>query len=473
LTLADKTRVAVLGAGPGGYPAAFLAADMGCQVTLIDLDELPGGVCLHRGCIPSKALLHVAKLLHEVRDAGQFGLDFGPPHIDLDGVRAFKDAVVAKMTGSLKLLGRQRKVDFLAGRGRFLDNRRLEVALNAGGSQVVEFDHAVVATGSVPIALPKLFGESPRVMDSTSALLLEDVPETLLVVGGGYIGLELGSVYDALGSRVTVVEATGGLLAGVDRDMVAILEGTLRRRFAEVLLDTKVVEAREVEGGIEVKLVGLDLAEPVRVFDKVLVSVGRRPNAAGLGLEEMGVEMTPQGFIKVDDQRRTNVTNLWAIGDIAGQPMLAHKATYEARIVAEAIAGHASSYDPQAIPAVVFTDPEIAWCGLTETEAQTADLPHKVTRFPWAASGRATTLARNDGLTKIIVDPHTDRLLGMAICGVGAGEMIAEGVLAVELGAQAKDVMMTIHAHPTLSETVMEAAELMFGGSPHLARREG
>jgi len=467
----QKLRVLVLGAGPGGYPAAFHAADLGHEVTLVDLDEKPGGVCLHRGCIPSKALLHVAKLLSEVRDAAEIGLDFGEPRLDLDKLRAWKTSVVGKLTGGLKVLGGKRNVRFLQGRGRFVDAHHVSVALNAGGEETVEFDHAILATGSVPIALPKLFPASPRVMDSTAALMVEDIPASLLVVGGGYIGLELGSVYAALGSRVTVVEATQGLLPGVDRDLVEVLAPRLRERFAEVLLDTKVTGASEVANGIEVKLAGLDLAEPVRVFDKVLVAVGRRPNAADLGLEHTRVEVNQQGFIVTDHQRRTAEPNLWAIGDVAGQPMLAHKATYEARIAVEALSGEASAYDPQAIPAVVFTDPELAWAGLTENEAKAKGIPIKVTRFPWGASGRATTLGRNDGLTKLLLDPQTERVLGVAIVGVGAGEMIAEGVLAVELGAVARDVMMSIHAHPTLSETVMEAAELLSGHSPHTAPR--
>ncbi|MBI5832769.1 MAG: dihydrolipoyl dehydrogenase [Armatimonadetes bacterium] len=469
--MAEKPRLLVLGAGPGGYPAAFLGADHGFDVTLVDLDEQPGGVCLHRGCIPSKALLHIAKVLSEAKEAERFGVSFGQPTIDLDKLRAWKNSVVAKMTGGLGVLGKVRKVKHLAGRGRFLDANHLLVALNNGGAETVEFDYAVVATGSTPIALPKLFPASPRVMDSTSALAVEDIPGTMLVVGGGYIGLELGSVYSGLGSKVTVVEATQGLLSGVDRDLVDILEVSLRAKFEEVLLDTKVVEAREVEGGIEVKMVGLDLKDPVRVFDRVLVSIGRRPSSAGIGLEELGIEIDGHGFVKVDGQRRTNVPNIWAIGDVAGQPMLAHKATYEARIAVEAMLGKPTAYDPQAIPAVVFTDPEVAWAGITEAEARQEAIPHKVTRFPWAASGRATTLARNDGMTKMIVDPQSERILGMAIVGVGAGEMIAEGVLAIEMGASATDVMMSIHAHPTLSETVMEAAELQFGHSPHLISR--
>ncbi|HAZ64443.1 MAG TPA: dihydrolipoyl dehydrogenase [Armatimonadetes bacterium] len=469
--MSDKPRLLVLGAGPGGYPAAFLGADNGYDVTLVDLDEQPGGVCLHRGCIPSKALLHIAKSLTEVKDAARFGVTFGEPKVDLERLRAWKDSVVNKMTGGLSVLAKVRQVTQIQGRGKFIDDHHLLVELNDGGAKTVEFDYAVIATGSVPVTLGSLFPKSENVIDSTGALEVPDIPKTLLVVGGGYIGLELGSVYSALGSKVTVVEATSELLRGVDRDLVDILEKSLRERFHEILLSTKVTEAREVEGGVEVKLVGLDLKDPVRTFDKVLVAIGRKPTSANLGVEELGIQIDDHGFIKVDGQRRTAVPHIFAIGDVAGQPMLAHKATYEARIAVEAIQGKPTAYDPQAIPAVVFTDPEVAWAGLTEGEARTLNLPHKVTRFPWAASGRATTLARNDGLTKMILDPQTERILGMAIVGVGAGEMIAEGVLAIEMGAQASDIMMSIHAHPTLSETVMEAAELHFGHTPHLVQR--
>ncbi|NUP99135.1 MAG: dihydrolipoyl dehydrogenase [Armatimonadetes bacterium] len=464
--MADVKHLVVVGAGPGGYAAAFHAADRGLQVTMVGLEENPGGVCLHVGCIPSKALLHVAHLVEESQEAAKWGVTFEPPRIDVDRLRGWKDEVVGKLTGGLGLLSKTRKVNYLRGRAELLGPHQLKVQMLAGGSETIEFDAAIIATGSRPV-MPPSFPSSPRVMDSTGALDVKDLPETLLVVGGGYIGLELGSVYAALGSKVTVVEATGALATGADRDLVAVLESRLRKLFDEILLNTKVLEMSASPNNVTVKLAGLDLAEPERTYERVLVSVGRRPNSDGLGLEKTSVEVNPQGFLVVDPQRRTAEPTLYAIGDVAGQPMLAHKASYEARIAVEAILGEPAIYDPAAIPAVVFTDPELAWCGLTETEAKTRGRDIKITRFPWAASGRATTLGRNDGLTKIIADAHTERVLGVGIAGVGAGELIAEGVLAVEMGARADDLSMTIHAHPTLSETVMESAEMFFGQTPH------
>lgn len=464
-------RVLVIGAGPGGYPAAFHAADRGMAVTLVDLDVNPGGVCLYRGCIPSKTLLHLARLIHETRQAREWGLEFGPPSIDIDAVRDWQNGVVEKLTGGLGQLCRSRKVRFVQGRAVLTDAHHAEVQTAAGASETIEFDAAVIATGSLPVQLP-LFPESAAVMDSTTALRLDDIPDTLLVVGGGYIGLELGTVYQALGSRVTVVEALKELLSGADRDLVDVLQQSLTGRFDEILLNTKVVEAAATDEGLRVKLVGLDLEQPERVFSKVLVSVGRRPNSAGIGLEAAGVEVDERGLIVVDKQRRTSAPHIYAVGDVAGQPMLAHKATYEAKVAVNAMAGDAAAYEPQAIPAVIFTDPELAWCGLTETQSQTDGTEVKITRFPWAASGRATTLGRTDGLTKLVLDPVTDRVLGMGIAGVGAGELIGEGVLAVEMGATAADINLTMHAHPTLSETVMEGAELVEGASTHyLSRR--
>lgn len=464
-------RVVVIGAGPGGYPAAFLAADLGMKVTLIDREANPGGVCLYRGCIPSKSLLHIAKVIHETEECGEWGVAFGRPSVDLERLRSWKDEVVERLTGGLGALCRTRKVTYVRGEAAFLSPGQLQVTGAEGEAKTLEFDAAIVATGSQPVHLGQVFPDTPRVLDSTSALALEEVPETLLVVGGGYIGLELGTVYASLGSRVTVVEATQGLLPGADRDLVEVLERSLGARLHEVLLNTKVVEASDAEDGIRVKMVGLDLAEPERIFDKVLVAVGRRPNSAGLGFEHTAVEVDPQGFVVTDRQRRTAEPSIYAVGDVAGQPMLAHKASYEARIAVEAIAELPSAYDPKAIPAVVFTDPEVAWCGLTETEALAREMEVRVTRFPWVASGRASTLGRVDGLTKLVLDPQDERVLGVGLVGAGAGELIAEGVLAVEMGAVATDLEMTIHPHPTLSETVMEAADLFFGASPHYKPR--
>lgn len=461
----------MIGGGPGGYPAAFLAADLGMQVTMVDVKDNPGGVCLFQGCIPSKALLHVAQLINETRESSAWGLTYGPPKIDLDKLRHWKGDVVGKLTGGLGIVGRKRHVRFMRGRARFEDADTIVVRAegDGGAEERLKFDAAIVSTGSVPSTVPG-FPSSPRIWDSTRALELPEVPKRLLVVGGGYIGLELGTVYAALGSKVSVVEMTGGLLPGADRDLVRHVGARLKNAFEGIHLNTRVLEMKEEGDGVRVKLLGLDLPDAEPLFDRVLVSVGRRPNTQGLGLENTRVEIDSKGFIKVDAQRRTTQPNIYAIGDVVGQPMLAHKATYEGRVAAQAIAGQPSAYDPKAIPAVVFTDPELAWAGLTETEAKNQGKEVKIARFPWSASGRATTIGRNDGLTKLLIDPGTDRLLGAGIVGVGAGEMIAEAVLAIEMGALATDMMMTIHAHPTLSETLMEAAEAYFGHSPHVVQ---
>lgn len=469
----DRPRVAVLGAGPGGYPAAFLAAERGMDVTLIDVEPYPGGVCLYRGCIPSKALLHVAALLHETKAASQWGVDFGEPHVDLEQLRNWKGRVVNKLTRGLGALSRQRQVRYVQGRGRFQSASALHVVREDGGEETVEFDYAIVATGSRPTVIPALNIDSRRVMDSTSALELENVPRSLLVVGGGYIGLELGSVYAALGSEVSVVEMTGSLLPGADHDLVEVLANRLDGDFSEVLLETRVTQMEERDHGINVQLSGVDVGIAERMVEKVLVAVGRRPNAAGLGLEELGVEVNAQGFVVTDEQRRTVVPSIFAVGDVAGEPMLAHKATYEARVAVEAIAGEPTVFDPRGIPAVVFTDPELGWVGLTEAEGLRQNIEMEITRFPWAASGRATTLGRNDGMTKLIVDARSERVLGVGVVGAGAGELIAEATLALEMGATATDIGRTIHTHPTLGETVMESAELLFNTSPHyIGRRE-
>jgi dihydrolipoamide dehydrogenase len=458
----DTHPLVVIGAGPGGHAAAFLAADLGLPVTLIDEEANPGGVCTFRGCIPSKALLHVAKLLAEAKHASAWGVDFGEPTVNVDKLRAFKQGVVDKLTGGLGGLTRQRKIPYIQGRARFVDSHTLQVALADGGEQTVRFDKCIIATGSRPATLPNLSLSGDRLLDSTSALEIARVPKSLLVVGGGYIGLELGSVYAALGAEVSVVEMTGGLLPGADRDLVNVLAKRVKQICRQVMLNTKVVRMEEVADGVKVTFEGnADPAE--QVFDQVLVSIGRRPNGHIPGIDQTKVVVDARGFIEVDAQRRTAEPHIYAIGDVAGEPMLAHKATYEAKIAAEHIAGHKVAYEPAAIPAVVFTDPEIAWCGLTEGEAKARGIEVEVVKFPWGASGRATTIDRNDGLTKLIVEPKTERVLGVGIAGVNAGELIAEGVLAVEMAAVVNDLKFTIHAHPTLSETMMEAAEVYFG----------
>ena len=465
-----STQLAVLGAGPGGYAAAYLAADLGLSVAMIDVEPNPGGVCTYRGCIPSKALLHVAKLIDESRHASAWGVDFAPPKVDLDRLRAWKNGVVTKLTTGNGQIGRMRKVNYIQGRAEIVDAHTLKVALASGGTEEVRAEHLVLATGSRPTVIPSLALDSPRVMDSTSALDLPDVPKSLLVVGGGYIGLELGTVYAALGSQVTVVEMTGGLLPGADRDLVNVVAKRVETIAKAVLLNTKVVRMKEEANGICVTFEGAGITEPERVFDKVLVAVGRRPNSNIPGLERTGVKVNAKGFIEVDAARRTAEPSIFAIGDVAGEPMLAHKAMAEGRVAAEAIAGHRVAFEPRAIPAVVFTDPELAWCGLTEIEAQAKGIPHEIAKYPWGASGRAVTLDRTDGLTKLVIEPKTDRILGVGIVGVGAGEMIAEGVLAVEMGANATDLKMSIHAHPTLTETMMESAEVFFGQATHVYR---
>jgi dihydrolipoamide dehydrogenase len=440
------------------------------EVTLVDLDKNPGGVCLFRGCIPSKALLHVAKLINETKEAKHWGVDFGEPKINLDELRDFKNRVVAKMTGGLGQLAKQRKINFVQGRATFTSSRSVKVELNDGGKDEIHFEKAIIAIGSEIITIPAFNIKSDRLLNSTSALDLPAIPERLLVIGGGYIGLELGSVYSALGTKVSVVEMTNGLLPGADRDMVNYLSQMLKKKFEAIMLESRVMKLEPVENGINVTIQDKTGADRVEFYDYVLASIGRRPNTSGLGLENTKVELTPKGHIKVDKTLKTSDQYIYAIGDIAGDPMLAHKASHEARVAVEAIAGHRVAFEPAAIPAVVFTDPEIAWAGITETEAREKGIKHEVAKFPWAASGRATTLDRFDGVTKLIIDPDTERILGVGICGPGAGELIAEGTLAIEMGAVASDLKLTIHPHPTLSETVMEAAEVFFGESVHLYR---
>ena len=467
---ASNLHIAVIGAGPGGYAAAFLAADLGLKVTLIDPEPNPGGVCLYRGCIPSKALLHVAKLIDESRHAKNWGIDYADPKIDLPRLRSWKESVIKKLTGGLGQLSKQRKVEYIQGKAAFENSNTLHVSRINGSEDSLTFDRIVIATGSRPAIIPSLKLETPRMMDSTTALDLSEVPGTLLVVGGGYIGLELGTVYAALGSKVSVVEMLPGLLPGADRDLVLPLHKRLEKVFDSILLNTTVAAMKEESSGIRVIFDGPEVKEREKLFDKVLVSVGRKPNSEIPGLDKTQVKVAQRGFIQVNKQLQTDDPAIYAIGDVVGEPMLAHKAMHEGRTAAEAIAGHKVAFEPNAIPAVVFTDPEIAWCGLTETQAQKENREIKTARFPWAASGRAMTIDRTEGMTKLIVDPQTERVLGVGIVGVGAGELIAEGVLAIEMGALAKDIALTIHPHPTLSETLMNSAEVFFGTSTDIYR---
>ncbi len=464
-----STQLVVVGGGPGGYAAAFLAADLGLTTALVDTEPNPGGVCVYRGCIPSKALLHVAKVIEESQQARDWGIEFGEPAVDLEKLRAFKNNVVQRLTSGTGQLVRHRKVRYLHGVGELVDSHNLRVKLAGGNDEEVQFEHAILATGSVPANPPPLRLDDPRVMDSTGALDLPDIPESLLVVGGGYIGLELGTVYAALGSAVTVVEMMPGLLPGADRDLVDVLTKRVRQTMKSVLLNTKVVKMKPEGRGIEVTLEG-EVDPRQQIFSRVLVAVGRRPNSNIAGLDKTQVQVDQRGFIMVDEQRRTHEPSIFAIGDVVGEPMLAHKASHEGRVAVEVIAGENVAFTPRAIPAVVFTDPEVAWAGLTESQAAAEKRPVMIAKFPWGASGRAITLDRTDGLTKLVLDPKSTTLLGVGLVGPGAGELIAEGVLAIEMGANATDLKLTIHPHPTLTETLKESAEVFFGQATHVYR---
>ena len=463
----SQKKVVVIGAGPGGYPAAFRAADLGMDVTLVDPASKPGGVCLYVGCIPSKALLHAAHTITEASHANEYGVKFDDPQIDLEKLRTWKDNVVGKLTGGLGMLMKQRKVKYAQGVASFSSSNQVIVQLQEGGEQIIDFDYAIIATGSIPVLPPIVEGESTLVMDSTSALEIPDVPKNLLVVGGGYIGLELGTVYASLGTKVTVVEMTSGLLPGADRDLVDVLKSDLETRFDQILLNTRVEKISEKSGKLRVTLSDLEKTNSNMTFDKALIAVGRRPMSKNLGLENTNVKTNERGFVQIDKQCRTSDQNIFAIGDVAGEPMLAHKATSEAHVAVDVIIGKPESFDPLAIPAVVFTEPELAWTGLSELEARQKNWEIEVTKFPWAASGRATTMGKKKGLTKLISEPSTNRIIGAGIVGNGAGEMIAEATLAIEMGTKLDDMKSVIHVHPTLSETFMESAELFYNQSPH------
>jgi dihydrolipoyl dehydrogenase len=460
--------VAVIGAGPGGYAAAFQAADLGLRTALIDQESQLGGVCLLRGCIPSKALLHAARLITESEEAQSWGIQFDKPRLDLDALRRRKEAIIGKLTKGVQTLAGSRKIDVIHARAVFKNATTLSLSDGSGSTEQRElsFAHSILATGSRPAVPASLKVDDPRVMDSTGALELPDIPGRLLVVGGGYIGLELGTVYQALGAEVTVVEALPRLLNGADPDLVRPLQLRMQRRFKAIKLTTTVEKLDARHDGVAASCTGPD-GSSTEIFDRILVAVGRKPNTEQLGLDHTKVALSPQGFIQVDRQMRTAEPNIFAIGDAVGEPMLAHKASHEGLVAARVIAGQSATFEAT-IPAVIFTDPEIAWCGLTEEAAKASGQAIKVTRFPWAASGRATTVGRNDGLTKLVLDAESGRVLGMGVCGVGAGELIAEGVLAIEMGAVAEDVAASIHPHPTLSETVMEAAEMFHGQATHI-----
>jgi dihydrolipoamide dehydrogenase len=465
-----SVQLVVVGGGPGGYAAAFLAADLGLSTAIVDPEANPGGVCVYRGCIPSKALLHVADVLDESRQAKAWGVEFGEPKIDLAKLRDFKNNVVKRLTSGTGQLVKFRKIQYLQGLAEIIDAHTLHVRLVNGKEEDVQFEHAILATGSLPAIPPALKVDDPRIMDSTAALDLPDVPKSLLVVGGGYIGLELGTVYATLGSAVTVVEMTPGLLPGADRDLVDVLAKRIGHTMKSVLLNTKVVQMKAQSKGIRVTFEGERVQEKEQVFDRVLVAVGRQPNSKIPGLERTHVQVDQRGFIMVDEQRRTHEPSIFAIGDVVGEPMLAHKASHEGRVAVEVMAGENVAFTPRAIPAVVFTNPELAWAGLTEAQAAKENRPVTIAKFPWGASGRAITLDRTDGLTKLVIDPKTEQLLGVGLVGPDAGELVGEGVLAIEMGANATDLKLSIHPHPTLTETLMESAEVFFGQATHVYR---
>ncbi|PPQ30499.1 dihydrolipoyl dehydrogenase [Rhodoblastus sphagnicola] len=454
-------EVLVLGAGPGGYSAAFRAADLGAKVLLVERWSVLGGVCLNVGCIPSKALLHAAKVIDEASEMAGHGVSFGAPDIDLEKLRGWKDSVIARLTGGLAGMAKQREVTVVTGLGAFASPNTLEVTAADGSKKVISFDKAIIAAGSEPVKLP-FIPDDPRVIDSTGALALEDIPQKLLVLGGGIIGLEMATVYAALGSRVTIVELMDQIIPGADKDLVAPLFKRLATKVEAILLKTKVTAVKPETDGLHVTF-DADGATREDVFDKILVAVGRKPNGKLIAVENAGVSVDERGFIAVDKQMRSNVAHIFAIGDIVGQPMLAHKATHEAKVAAEVACGHKSAFDAKVIPGVAYTDPEVAFVGVTETEAKAKGLNFGKAVFPWAASGRALALGRDEGLTKVLFDEDSKRLIGVGIVGPGAGDLISEAALAIEMGADAEDIGLTIHPHPTLSETLGLAAELYEG----------
>jgi dihydrolipoamide dehydrogenase len=459
-------EVLVLGAGPGGYTAAFRAADLGKQVVLVERYPTLGGVCLNVGCIPSKALLHAAKVITEAEEMAEHGISFGKPQIDIAKLKAWKEKdVVGKLTGGLSGLAKQRNVTVVNGRGEFTSTNQVQVVGADGKVTTVSFDYAIIAAGSQATKMPGLAPEhqnDPRIMDSTGALALEDIPKRMLVVGGGIIGLEMGTVYDAFGAKVSVVELSDGLIPGCDRDLVRPLHKRMEKRFEKILLKTKVAKLEPQQDGVHVTFEGEQAIEP-QVYDRVLVAIGRRPNGKHIGADKAGVFVNEYGFIPVDKQMRTNVPHIFAIGDIVGQPMLAHKAVHEGKVAAEVIDGHKVEFQALAIPSVAYTDPEVAWAGMSETDAKAKGIEVEKASFPWAASGRALSIARTEGMTKLILDKDSRRIIGAGIVGPNAGELLAEAVLAIEMGADAEDIGLTIHAHPTLSETVCFAAEMAEG----------
>jgi dihydrolipoamide dehydrogenase len=463
-----RHKLVIIGAGPGGYAAAFRAADLGMPVTLIDPRENPGGVCLYEGCIPTKALLHASRLVKEARLGSEIGISFKSLTIENEKVKKWKDRVVKEMTDGLGQLARRRKINYIQGKAKFTGSDELEITMEKEGKkQKISFEHAIISTGSRPVKLPGIEVPEKFLMNSDQALQIDRVPSELLVIGAGYIGLEMSTIYHMLGSAISLVELQSQILPGTDPDLVKIFEKENREIFSEILLKSKVTGVSEKNGSVEVRINTPD-KEITRTFDKILVAIGREPVTNNLGLENTGVKLDKQNFIRVDEKRRTDDKHIYAIGDVTGEPLLAHKASHEGIVAAEVICGEKTAYEPNAVPAVIYTDPEIAWAGMTEDEARKNNYDVAVSKFPWGASGRAKTLQTTNGLTKLVIDKKTERVLGVAIAGKNAGELIGEGVLSVEMAALASDLSYTIHPHPTLSETVMEAAEAFYGRSIHM-----
>jgi dihydrolipoamide dehydrogenase len=464
----EKKKLIVLGAGPGGYAAAFQAANLGLEVTLIDPKPDPGGVCLFHGCIPTKALLHLARIKEEAEHAGEFGLSFSDAKVDINKVREWKESVVKQLTGGLGQLAKVKKVQYLQGTAELKSSDKLIFTPTEGEKQELAFENLIIATGASPTQLHDAPFDDDLIMNAKTALDLKDVPKKLLVVGAGYIGLEMSVIYKALGSDITIAEFTTDILPGTDQDLREVFKKERKDLIEKTRFNTKVTSVTKKGKKLNVEFETKDGETTSDTFDKVLVAIGGKPNTKGIGLEQAGIDIDEKGFIKVNLVRQTSVPNIYAIGDVTGQPMLAHKASHEGRVAAEHIAGHKTAYEPKAIPAVVFTDPEIAWTGITETEAKEQGIEYEVAKFPWAASGRAVSLGLKSGLTKLIIDPKTDRLLGAAMVGKDAGSLVSEATLAIEMGAVARDLELTIHPHPTLSETIMEAAEVYYGHATHI-----
>lgn len=463
--MTDKNNhfdVVVIGSGPGGYAAAFRTADLEKRVALIEKDDVLGGVCLNRGCIPSKALLHISQIIEEAHALEGKGIKFNAPKIDLDKVRNWKNEVVGKLNKGIAQMAKARKVQVFTGVAEFNSKNKIKIKSN-DRSETISFENAIIATGSRSTKIPNFPNDHPSVMTSKEALQLEDIPKTLLVIGGGYIGLEMATVYNSLGSKVTVVEMLDSLLPGADKDIVRLLQHKLKKDFHQIMVKSKVVAVKPNKNSSLTVTIDNNGKTVEQNFDKVLVSVGRKPNTENLGLEKIGVQLTERGFIKVDEKQKTNVLNIFAIGDVVGEPMLAHKATHEGKVAAEVIAGLPAAFDAKSIPAVIFTNPEIAWTGLTETEAQAKEINYKKVEFPWGASGKAIAIGQSIGKTKLLFNPDNGKLLGVSIIGAHAGDLISEGVLAIEMGADAEDISLTIHPHPTLSETFANAAEIFSG----------